>query len=212
MTPEFSAVVDKVFEYVLKLLERIGNGEEPSPQDERTRILTQLSQAEAKLGRSPDWLLAKYALVAWIDEMLIIEAPWQSGEAWNESALEWETFHSNIRFREFYEEAKRAFDLPKKDALEVFYVCVVLGFRGLYRDPAAAAVEAGALNLPLTLKQWTDQMADAIRLRLGRPQISVDNKPLEGAPPLPGPEMLVWGSLFGLALAVLVVIVYWLAI
>ena len=36
------------------------------------------------MGQSVDWQLAKYALVAWIDEMLILDAPWDGRSQWNE--------------------------------------------------------------------------------------------------------------------------------
>jgi type VI secretion system protein ImpK len=212
MTPKFSAAVDLVFQQVLDLLERIGDGENPSPQEERVRIRSRLDHAEAQLGRSPDWQLAKYALVAWIDEMLIVEAPWKDRDWWNENKLEWELFQTNDRYQLFYKKAKEAFALPQKDALETFYVCVVLGFRGLYRDPAAAAMAADALQLPRDLQSWTRETAMAIRLGVGRPSISEVNQPLEGAPPLNGPQMLVWGSFFALVLAAIVAIVYWLLI
>ena len=135
MSPKFTTAVDLVFLHVLGLLERIGEGENPSPQDERVRIRSWLDHAEAQLGRAPDWQFAKYALVAWIDEMLIVEAPWKDRDWWNENKLEWEVFQTNDRYQLFYKKAKEAFALPQKDALEMFYVCVVLGFRGLYRDP-----------------------------------------------------------------------------
>ena len=102
--------------------------------------------------------------------------------------------------------------MPQKDALETFYVCVVLGFRGLYRDPAAAAMAADALQLPRDLQSWTKETSMAIRLGMGRPPISETSEPLDGAPPLQGPQMLVWGSFFALVLAVIVAIVYWLLI
>ncbi len=212
MTPKFSAAVDLVFQHVLDLLERIGNGENPSLQDERLKIRSRLDNAEAKLGRGQDWQLAKYALVAWIDEMLIVDAPWKDREAWNENKLEWEIFQTSARYDLFYKNAKEAFALPQKDALEVFYVCVVLGFRGVYRDPGAAAIATKGLQLPPDLQTWTHETAMAIRLGQGRPSISEVAKPLEGAPPLHGPQMLVWGSFFGLVLAVLLVIVLWLMV
>ena len=101
MTPKFSAAVDLVFQHVLDLMERIGNGENPSPQEERVRIRSRLDHAEAQLGRTPDWQLAKYALVAWIDEMLIGDAPWRDRDWWNENKLEWEIFLTSSRSDRF---------------------------------------------------------------------------------------------------------------
>ena len=196
MTPRFSAGVDLVFQHVLDLLERIGNGENPSPQEERMRIRGRLDHVEAQLGRGQDWQLAKYALVAWIDEMLIVDAPWKDRDTWNENKLEWEIFQTNSRYDSFYKKAKEAFALPQKDALEVFYVCVVLGFRGLYRDPSAAAIAAEAFQFPRDLQTWTQETAMAIRLGVGRPSISEASTPLEGASPLHGPQMLDLGIVF----------------
>ena len=144
--------------------------------------------------------------------MLIGDAPWRDREWWNENKLEWEIFQTNSRYDLFYKKAKEAFALPQKDALETFYVCVVLGFRGLYRDPAAAAMAAEALQIPRDLQTWTRETAMAIRLGMGRPPINETNTPLIGALPLNGPQMLVWGSFFALVLAVVVAIVYWLLI
>jgi hypothetical protein len=67
---------------------------------------------------------------------------------------------------------KEAASLASKDALEVFYVGVVLGFRGLYRDPTAAAILAEPRGLPLDLETWAKQTSMAIQLGQGRPQIS----------------------------------------
>jgi hypothetical protein len=71
---------------------------------------------------------------------------------------------------------------------------------------------ADSMKLPRDLQSWTRETAMAIRLGLGRPSISESSKPLEGAPPLHGPQMLVWGSFFGLVLALLAAILFWLLI
>lgn len=210
MTPKFSAAVDPVFQHVLGLLERVSNGEDPSPKEERVRIRGWLDQAEAHLGHSADWQLAKYALVAWIDEVLIVDAPWEGRNWWKENAMEVEVFNTRLRHEMFYQKAKEASALPQKDALETFYVCVVLGFRGLYRDPVAAASLAEPRQLAPDLETWARETAMAIRLGLGRPPISDASKPLEGAPPLQGPSMLVWATFFGLVLSVFLVVLIWL--
>jgi type VI secretion system protein ImpK len=212
MTPKFSTAVDPVFIHVLGLLERIGRGENPSPKEERLKICGWLDQADAHLGHGTEWELAKYALVAWIDEMLIVDAPWEGRAWWKENALEVQVFNTRLRHKMFYEKAQQASALPQKDALETFYVCVVLGFRGLYRDPAAAEVLATPMQLPPKLESWARETAMAIRLGQGRQPISDASRPLAGAPPLQGPSMLVWSSFLGLVLAVLLVIVVWLFI
>ena len=203
MTPEFAKAVDPVFLHVFGLLDRLGRGVQPSPEEERLRVRGLIDQADAVWGHTPDAELAKYAIVSWIDEMLVAEAPWQGSEWWKNNSLEWEYFKTQDRSEQFYVKAKEASSLRRKDALEVFYVCVVMGFRGLYRDINQAAGITEALQLPPDLDTWARQAAMSIQLKLGRPPISEVSVPIEGAPPLNGPFSLIWASLAGLILTVL---------
>jgi type VI secretion system protein ImpK len=161
------------------------------------------------LGHASDWQLAKYALVSWIDDVLI-DAPWEGRLWWKENALEVEVFNTRLRNEQFYIKAKEATSLARKDALETFYVCAVLGFRGLYRDPAAAAVLAEPRELPPDLETWARQMSMAIQLGQGRPPISEAVVALDGAPPLEGSLMLIWSAFAAVVLAVFLVIFVWL--
>lgn len=193
MTPKFAKAVDPVFIRVLGLLERIARGENPSPQNERARIRDDLLHAEAVAGKGEEWQLAKYALVCWIDEVLI-DAPWEGRTWWPNNILEFEAFHSSVAFERFYHQAGKASTLDGKDALEVFYLCVVLGFRGFYRDPEAAALKAQAAGLPPNLEAWVRQMSMAIR-RGERPPIESTNQLARRAPPLEGQPLLITSSI-----------------
>jgi type VI secretion system protein ImpK len=206
MTPKFSKAVDPIFTHVLGLLERIEGGENPSYKEERLRIRGWLDQAEGQLGHGPDWQLTKYALVSWIDDLLIIDAPWEGRGWWKENALEVEIFNTRLRHEQFYLKAREAASLPQKDALEVFYLCVVLGFRGLYRDPMAAAALAEPRQLPPDLESWAKQTGMAIQLGQGRPPISDASQPIHGAPPLEGSSMLVWSLYMSFILLIINVI------
>jgi type VI secretion system protein ImpK len=205
MTPEFAKAVDPVFMYVLNLLDRIEQEQAPDPEEERVRIRGRLDQAEAMLGQGQDWQLAKYGLVSWIDEVLI-DAPWPASTWWKENSLEWELFRSLERSEQFYLKAKEASTLRRKDALEVFYVAVVLGFRGLYRDPARTEALHEPLDLPADLETWSKQTSMAIELGRGIPPISDGSVPIAGAPPLDGPFTLIWASVAGVVLTVLAAI------
>lgn len=74
----------------------------------------------------------RYALVCWLDEFFILYSPWES--AWNERKLEGELYGTNDRAWRFWEQAQLAATRPRADALEVFYLCVALGFRGELRE------------------------------------------------------------------------------
>ena len=207
MTPEFSKAVDPIFLHVLGLLDRISRDENPAVEEERVRIRGWLDQAEGLLGQGQGWQLAKYALVGWIDDILI-EAPWDGRTWWNENKLEWEVFGTNEHEWTFFVKAKTATSqLTRKDALEVFYVCVVLGFRGIYRDSARAEFLAEQYELPSDLETWARQTSMAIQLGQGRPPISDASEPIEGAPPLEGPATLIWSAFFAVILVAILVLV-----
>ncbi len=200
MTPQFSRAVDPIFLYVLNLLDRISKEEQLNVQEERLKIRSRLEEAVAIVGQGPEWDLAKYALVSWIDEVLL-EAPWDGRDWWNNNVLEVELFNTRLCNEQFYVKSKEASLLPKRDALEVFYVCVVLGFRGFYRDPALATIVAQSHGFPPDLEAWAKQTSLAIRLGQGRPPINQTGSGGTGAPPLGGQAMLVWASLVGVVLA-----------
>ncbi len=209
MTPKFAKAVDPVFMRALGLLERIDRGDDLSPEEERLAIRGDLDTAERLLGQEQQWELAKYGLVSWIDEVLI-EAPWEKGrDWWKENSLEWEYFKTNDRFEQFFVKARAANSLPQKDALEVFYVCLVLGFRGLYRNPVQAPGLAEPLGLPKDVETWAKQTAITIHYGEDRPEITEENLPIEGAEPLEGSLMLIWSVCLAMVLAAATGVVAW---
>jgi type VI secretion system protein ImpK len=75
-----------------------------------------------------NYLGARYALTCWLDELFIVHSPWSS--AWNERKLEVALYGSNDRAWRFWEQARLAEKRPTTDALEAYFLCVMLGFRG----------------------------------------------------------------------------------
>jgi type VI secretion system protein ImpK len=206
MTPQFAKAVDPVFLCVLGLLERIENGERVDPEEARAAIRKALDDVEAAgVGESREWELARYALVAWTDEVLI-DAGGPVGSRFHEVPLEFELFQSSKREVAFFTKAKDARELAGRDALEVFYLCVVLGFRGLYRKPASVE-KAPSLGLPADLETWARHTAQAIRYGQNRGQL-VD-RPTEAlrAPPLTSHSPLLWSFVAFGALAILLIVV-----
>jgi type VI secretion system protein ImpK len=199
MTPKFASAIDPVFLHVLGLLDRIARGDSRNVQEERASIRSLLDQAGGKLGSGQQWELAQYALACWIDEVLL-EAPWDGRDWWNNNVLEVELFKMREAAERFFFEAKEAATLPQRDALEVFYVCVILGFRGLYRDPDSAIGLTQSRNLPSDLETWVKQTSMAIHLSQGRPAIAEGGTPGTGAPPLQGQSFMVWSVLSGVLL------------
>jgi type VI secretion system protein ImpK len=209
MTPTFAQAVDPIFLHVLDLLDRISQDEKPSAQHQRLRIGALIDQAEAVVGSGQEWELAKYAIVSWIDEMLV-DTPWEGREWWSNNVLEVEQFNTRLCNERFYVRAQEASTLPRRDALEVYYVCVVLGFRGLYRDAEFAGSLIGAHGLPPTLEQWSSQVAMSIRLGQGRPPLAAPRRELTGAAPLRTRPLVVWSWLAAAMLAVVNAVFYFL--
>jgi type VI secretion system protein ImpK len=192
MTPEFSAAIDPVFAHVLDLLDRIGRRERVDPEREQMLIKDRLSKAENAGLAANVWKPAKFALVAWIDEVLI-DASWNGSVWWNDNVLEFEFFRTHDRGTVFYTNAAEVQrSQGQRDALEVYYLCVFLGFRGLYRDPATAVGIAEHWGLPRRIEDWVEQTAMAVTART-LPKLETAGVPGPGAPPLEGSTvMFTW--------------------
>lgn len=202
MTPKFAQAVDPIFLHVIDLLERISRSDRLAPEEVANACIREFERTEGQLGSGQAWGLAKYGLAAWIDAVLC-DAPWPGVEWWTNNPLEVRFFGTRTAYTNFFAKAKEAMSLSNKDALEVFYVCVVLGFRGVYADAGAPKGDQQIRDseLPLGLPDWTKQVREAIRLGDGRPRIEERSEPGDGAPPLDGKFYLVGASLMTVILA-----------
>ncbi len=198
MRPEFAKAVDPIFEHVLRLLDRIDQNELVSPEEEMHRVKAMVDRADATMGAGREWQLAKAGLIYWIDEVLI-QAPWEGRNFWYEACLERQYFNKRDAARDYFVDAKEASGSPQRDALEVFYIGVILGFRGLYDDPEKWYDLIQQFELPDSLQEWVKQTAQAIRSR-PKPPITPTRNFGHGAPPLTGQGM------FALAMAALAVV------
>lgn len=80
--------------------------------------------------------LAKYALAAYIDE-IILTSSWPLRDAWSGRPLQLEYFNDFSAGEVFYDklDAIRGTDNPKKlEVLEIYHTCLALGFKGKYGD------------------------------------------------------------------------------
>ncbi len=137
---------------------------------------------EPRLGDAgrPGFLGVRYALACWLDETFIADSPWK--EPWTDNKLETVLFGTNERATEFWKQAQAAQNRPTRDALEVYYLCVMLGFRG------------ELLGKPAEIAAWRDRVEAQITQTEGR-----DYTPPPGlaitpnVPPLTGlPRMQRW--------------------
>jgi type VI secretion system protein ImpK len=194
MSDEIANLVRAALSRGLELKDRLGRGEPLSLEEEQAalkRLL--LSDVEARRwpeyggdgppavpGEAPGrgrFLGIRYALACWLDEIFVLDSTW--GTAWNEAKLEVALYGSNDRAWRFWEQAALAEGRPSTGPTEVFFLCVMLGFRGdLCDDPAR-------------LRAWVA----AARARLGRdgepaPPSPPRLDPLTAVPPLRGRDHL----------------------
>jgi type VI secretion system protein ImpK len=85
---------------------------------------------------------ARYALVAFIDEQ-IMRSDWAGKAEWMSRPLQLELYRENTAGENFFVRLRsllRSGDRPV--AVEIYYLCLVLGFQGAYRDGG----ESGAID------------------------------------------------------------------
>ena len=217
MTPEFATVVDPVFEYTLELLDRLEQGGDLDVAQEQQNITHMLSHAESKLARNQDrrwqseWELAQFAIVCWIDSMITETAltlDEQKRQQWIGHPLQLQLFQTVEGGVEFFSRAKKASSEHAIDALEVYYLCVILGFRGFYDQPELVESFAKQYKLFSSLQEWKNWAAESIRSNTA-PELVNSGRICRGAEPLNGEQWLP-GSvlLFGITFIVAAIMAF----
>ncbi|MEM9657990.1 MAG: DotU family type IV/VI secretion system protein [Planctomycetota bacterium] len=209
MNPHIAAVADPIFLKVLALMERVDKDDVASPDWERQSLENSFREADSALAEGSGWNLAKYALASWVDDLLIA-SPWKGRDWWESNSLEFAFFKSRDRATKFFTKAKEAAELTQRDALEVFYLCVVLGFRGLY-DLSERELLASQLDLPMSIAAWRKNTAAALQLRQGRPPIRDAPRVATGAPPLESRYLAAGSAVVTVILSVVLATLAWLS-
>lgn len=164
MTPRFSEAVDPVFLQVFDLLERIDQGVTISPAEEKRKIEDLLKRADKLLiAEAEHWDVAKYLLVAWIDEMLVTAYAWDGQDWWRDNVLEWSIFRTRQCNDQYFVRSTRSRSENLDSAVQLSFLGVVLGFRGLYRDPRLSRPLIEKYKLPYDLEDWAKQFGIAAK-------------------------------------------------
>lgn len=100
-------------------------------RDSYHRLFAQ-SQELCQRGHVPqaDFDLAKFAVCAWVDEMISCSA-WPERMRWPKEELQRVFFQTTNAGEEFYQYLSRI-TMTQKDVLEVYATCLSLGFQGRY--------------------------------------------------------------------------------
>ena len=176
MQDSIAMLVHRIFDYGLDLKARLDRGESPTIEIEQAAMKgLLLSEVESRryaafggdlekageegLNRgSQSFLGIRYALTCWLDELFIVDSRWST--AWNERKLEVAFYGTNDRAWKFWVQARLAEGRPGNDAIEVFFLCVMLGFRGeLREEPERLRVWVAASQTQVARghgKKWPD--------------------------------------------------------
>jgi type VI secretion system protein ImpK len=132
-----TSLVDIMYEgfYALFLLKN-GNGphEKTAFADHMTRFLGDVDRNAKALGvPADDVTAAKYAFCAAVDE-IILRSDYEIREAWETRPLQLRLFGDQLAGEHFFQrlEDLRAKGAVHLQALEVFHVCLLLGFEGRF--------------------------------------------------------------------------------
>ena len=147
----------------------------PVPDPLRSDVLGDQRALDASISSARIGFLGiRYALACWLDEIFIGDSAWK--EQWNANKVETNLFGMNDRAVEFWRQAQRAQTRPTQDALEVYFLCVMLGFRG------------EMIDRPAELLSWRDSVEQQITQAEGREYtappgltITPNVRPLQGA-------------------------------
>jgi type VI secretion system protein ImpK len=181
MREEISPLVHRIIMTGLELKERLARGDTSDFEKEQAKLKGLLGDADARRysefagevgpdnsvmmgrthggsSRSPaDFFLGiRYALVCWLDEIFILDSPWSA--QWNEESLEISLYGMRDRAHSFWNQARRS-ETRSVDALEAYYLCAMLGFRGDWRDEPEKlqswAASAHAIIAKSQGQEWT---------------------------------------------------------
>jgi len=223
MRDEIANLVHPVLTYGVDLKDRLDRGEDPNLESEQAHLKGMLlSDSEARRhgdfgvegdahsmvsvvgatrggdsgrrGGSDHFRGVRYALACWLDELFILGSSWES--AWNERKLEVTLYGTNDRAWKMWDQAKRAESRSGTDALEAYYLAVMMGFRGDLRDSVDK------------LRSWTSNAQARIFRGLGQEwPTPAELDPPINVPPLRGRDQLQKVILVGGAVLLLLIAV-----
>jgi type VI secretion system protein ImpK len=116
--------------------------------DLRSKLRVAPANQPIDLLAAVPYLGAQAPLVYWIDEVFSLYSPWS--QDWENKVLEQAFYGTHDRAHLFWDQAREAVRRSDKQAVEVFYLALLLGFRGIYRDQ------------PREIQDWREQFETQI--------------------------------------------------
>ena len=151
MTPEYELVVDPLLSNLLAIVQR---ADQLSIRDLTVELREEFDRANARMETDREWKYALYAMVAWVDSEMII-----CHNRWKDETLEAYYFKSGNAYTEFFLRAEKAYEKRYFNAFEVFYICFMFGYHGVYQTGDKTSVPR---SLPISDIEWQKKAAGRI--------------------------------------------------
>ncbi|MBY0231718.1 MAG: DotU family type IV/VI secretion system protein, partial [Gemmataceae bacterium] len=159
MGEDIVSEVYPVLRLALAYRSMLQQGKPLSVEAVQAELRGKLRVAGSRNDEGEGYLGIRYAVVCWLDELFIIDSPWQAD--WSARALEPALYQTRSRAHDFWEQSRRASSRSDRAALEAFYLCLLLGFRGELRDnPRELAEVRKQLETQIGLRgrmRWPDE-------------------------------------------------------
>jgi len=187
----------KILTLIIKMRAAQELGAEPELRERLKKLLKSWEQ-DCRRADIPqkDINIAKFALAAFIDETLS-NSNWSEKETWTAAPLQAELFNRGDAGKEFFVllEQLRQRRKVHPGLLEVFYLCLALGFEGQHQDE------------PRELQTLIEEVQQEITVAAGTPvMISPHGRPQEQGPRARRPGLSLW--VIGGAALVLGLVIY----
>lgn len=151
MSPEYENVIDPLITSLLAIVQR---ADQMTIRDLTVELREEFDRANRKMETDQEWKYANYALVAWVDSEIII-----NHNRWKDETLESHYFKTGNAYTEFFLRADRAYEKRYYNAFEVYYICFMFGYHGVYQTGDKTVVPK---SLPLTDAEWQKKAAGRI--------------------------------------------------
>jgi type VI secretion system protein ImpK len=170
MRKETADLVYPIFRQGLRIKDRLRRGENLQMRNEQSELRKLFRIPEGGVAGAPPatgdevFLGVRYPMACWLDDFFILypDSPWRAD--WPGTAIEFTLFRTLNRAEWFWDQARLAESQGNVDALEVFYLCVMIGFRGMMVDERnrlldwRESVETQIGDLQAT--EWPDKPPD----------------------------------------------------
>lgn len=159
-----SDIASECFMLILQLRSTNNYGNPESLKSHLTEMFDRLEREARGAGIDNEKIMkAKFALVAFLDET-IISSSWNQKEVWLAEPLQikmFDTFNAGEEFFTYLAELRQR-SSANKDVLEIYYLCLALGFKGKYQLQSPELLRRVIDDLNMELHPEMYQVIDAI--------------------------------------------------